>query len=755
MALTWQNVSPSNPAGILQAGNMAGASIAKGLDVLGSSMQEGAKNYTDAETGKLLLMLDNAKDRNERQTILGNTDMDYIDQDVIAKDNQQFEAREQQQQNILFNQGIQTAAAEDRRREVKAREADRERTFEQTKEQYALVNARADAERKKNDARTLIEAQREKTEFDQRQTAFTKKQQLDKAGKKLVATTNPLIDKTNEISELIKIREELKNRKIEDNPKADALINKANTKIGSIVNISNLFPLKSGVPPVTMAIEGTTQAAKNRSHNNNLQKTIDKLSVYLPSSTPSDLKSMAETILRKSAPGYGKAMNALKIPSEDLNNALAFKLKSELQGLKQSEGGLTLDKLQGYRYRLNLLEVNKDTATGIEKSRKRLNEEYAKVFARTPLTDIISDESLNDYMTLGSAGFYKEGGVADKRAVKRRHKSNIQNIIKLIPAADRNKLSYEEIQQKVSNSLTRQPGYADVLDAAGVDYTADAADRASKISLEWALKRTTINDQSSVKDINNLFYWADKNDVPEEELTELRGRLDRKLDKDVNFIDTKINPGIYSVIDDPSGKVDASGKPVKIEMYNKGEYEVWREATERSIDNAYKNATKPAIQKVLDRIIAKHPNIVRVKTVYDDRLAFETLYKTENDLNTVQNKIKDTNFARLFEKNPAAALSGYDLTVQMTKDIIKDADVDDKTDTFRDSIKFSRYVHDLLKKKYSTISSLQLGERAKRVMENLPPRQEWFGDDYTRDRRGIGPGLWMYSDGDIFDAAGN
>ena len=73
-----------------------------------------------------------------------------------------------------------------------------------------------------------------------------------------------------------------KNRKIEDNPKADALINKANTKIGSIVNISNLFPLKSGVPPVTMAIEGTTQAAKNRSHNNNLQKTIDKLSVYLP-----------------------------------------------------------------------------------------------------------------------------------------------------------------------------------------------------------------------------------------------------------------------------------------------------------------------------------------------------------------------------------------------------------------------------------------------------------------------------------------
>ena len=92
MALTWQSVSPSNPAGILQASNMAGANIAKGLDVVCDSMQEYAKDATDAETGKLLLMLDNAKDRNERQTILDNADKSYIDQNVIAKEIQQFEA---------------------------------------------------------------------------------------------------------------------------------------------------------------------------------------------------------------------------------------------------------------------------------------------------------------------------------------------------------------------------------------------------------------------------------------------------------------------------------------------------------------------------------------------------------------------------------------------------------------------------------------------------------------------------------------
>ena len=112
MALTWQNVSPSNPAGILQAGNMAAANIAKGFDVVGSSMQEYAGDTKDAETGKLLLMLDNAKDRNARQGILDTFDMDYVDKDIIAKDNQRFEIGEQRKEDVLFSQGIHTAGAE-------------------------------------------------------------------------------------------------------------------------------------------------------------------------------------------------------------------------------------------------------------------------------------------------------------------------------------------------------------------------------------------------------------------------------------------------------------------------------------------------------------------------------------------------------------------------------------------------------------------------------------------------------------------
>ena len=79
MALTWQNVYPSNPAGILKAGKMAAANKEKGLDIVDSSMQEYAKDTEDAETVKLILMRDNAKDRNTRQGILDNFDMDYVD----------------------------------------------------------------------------------------------------------------------------------------------------------------------------------------------------------------------------------------------------------------------------------------------------------------------------------------------------------------------------------------------------------------------------------------------------------------------------------------------------------------------------------------------------------------------------------------------------------------------------------------------------------------------------------------------------
>ena len=52
------------------------------------------------------------------------------------------------------------------------------------------------------------------------------------------------------------------------------------------------------------------------------------------------------------------------------------------------------------------------------------------------------------------------------------------------------------------------------------------------------------------------------------------------------------------------------------------------------------------------------------------------------------------------------------------------------------------------------LSPLEFGERTKRVMAALPPRPEQLGDEYTRERRGAGPGLWMYTDDQIIKAAG-
>jgi hypothetical protein len=481
--------------------------------------------------------------------------------------------------------------------------------------------------------------------------------------------------------------------------------------------------------------------------------------VYLPRSTKDDLKSMASSILRNSSPEYRKAMKAAEIPSEELNTTLDLELKGELNALRQSEGKLTLDELQKHEDRINLLEVNKDSTIGIDKSVKRLNAEYSKVFARTPLTDIISDDSLTNYMTLGSAAFKPDGKTVDKKAVKHRHESNIDNIIALIPAIHKNKLNYEELKQKVSNSLTRQPAYSKVLRDAKIPYGADIIEKTAQTNFKWIGIKETIDDDSSIEVITEAYAWADRNlesDNRDAELTKLTERLNKRLDRDTEFLNIDMNSITYEFVrefNDPSGKKDVNGKPVKIVRFDSGEFEKWKAHTKIDILKKYKHVTDSAINKTLNAIIVKYPNIVKAKTAYDDELAFEKLYGNQNNLNTIKNKIKDTNFAVEFAKSPAAALSAYDLDIQMTKDIIKDADVDDKTDTFRDSIKFSRYVVDLLKKKWSTMSSLELGERAKRVMFALPPRQEWLGDDYTRDSRGYGTGLWMYEDEQIYETA--
>ena len=200
MALTWQSVSPSNPAGILQASNMAGANIAKGLDILGSSMQEYAKDATDAETGKLLLMLDNAKSRNERQAILDNADKAYIDQDVIAKDNQEFEAREQQKEVQAFNRTMQEQGA--------AREIARDKASTAFQQWKREDSAKKDALQAKNRAADVLarDAQNERM-YQARVDAEKNKE----AERKRLATLRALQEKRA----LIRDEQERKKNEIE------------------------------------------------------------------------------------------------------------------------------------------------------------------------------------------------------------------------------------------------------------------------------------------------------------------------------------------------------------------------------------------------------------------------------------------------------------------------------------------------------------------------------------------------------------
>jgi hypothetical protein len=734
-------------------------------------MQEYAKDTTDAETGKLLLMLDNAKDRNERQAILDNTDMDYIDQDIIAKDNQEFDIGEERKAEALFNRTMQKEAAA---RDILGRKTTAEYQAESLKNQRKEAELKAlqqieDTKLKTAATKTLAEskqrtfdqaaarnkkaneheeylrsvakgaAEQRKTVFDQGQTEWAQKQNLKEAGENLTKETLPLIDGTNDVQTLLNIKNTLRNEQIKENPAAPALLKKVITKLGTKINFSNLFPTKPGVPTPTMTITGKTQDEKRRSANSNLQRTVDRLSVYLPRSTKDDLKSMASSILRNSSPEYRKAMKAAEIPSEELNTTLDLELKGELNALRQSEGKLTLDELQEHEDRINLLEVNKDSATGIENSLKRVNVEYAKVFARTPLTNIVPEESQNKlakYMDFGTLPWPADK-VIDKKAVKQRHKSNIQNIIGLIPAIHKNRLSYEELQQKVSNYLTRQPAYARVLDDAKISYDTATTEKIAKANFKWAGIKETIDDDSSIEAITKAYTWADKNleENRDTELTKLTERLNKKLDNDGKFLNKSTSAyAIYTKINDPSGKKDANGNIVKIDHFDPGEYKKFREHTKRDIVKEYKYVSESAINKMLDGIIANDTDIVRAKTAYDDMLAFEKQYTQENNLAIIARKIEASNFADVFSRTPVVALAGHDLKVHNTIAVISGVEsVADRADTFKDSVDFSRHVYDTLRKEYgSSISVGELGNRAKKAIASLPPEAENVGDEYTR-----------------------
>ena len=445
MALTWQSVSPSNPAGILQAGNMAAANIAKGLDVVGSSMQEYAGDTKDAETGRLLLMLDNAKDRNTRQGILDTFDMDFVDQDIIAKDNQEFEAREQQREDVLFSQGIQTAAAEEQKaqnlferqkllsqeqRDINAKAFIRKQALGKQEQDTArdaataqhritlLENAAKEAELKLKqraedlklktadvtatteyrkaqtalqiaqnalvNARGDAQAARQKAEHGIKIEELKTVQEKNKQGKLLAEEAVLKLRDANTIDELTTLRKDYRDARLKGIPGAQGIEDQINIKIAQVIDLPSLYTGDIETPK-TMIIKGETQAEKVRSHSNNLQKTVGKLKTIFPGSSSKELQAMAEDILRKSSPEYGDAMSKLKITSKEFNANYLLNFRDDLYELKEDKDGLTNADIVELRKRFINTDLTPENQEAIGTISGVLDTQYKENFNKTPL----------------------------------------------------------------------------------------------------------------------------------------------------------------------------------------------------------------------------------------------------------------------------------------------------------------------------------------------------------------------------------
>ena len=382
MALTWQSVSPSNPAGIIQASNMAGANIAKGLDVVGDSMQEYAKDATDAETGKLLLMLDNAKDRNERQTILDNADKSYIDQDVIAKDNQEFEAREQQKEVQAFNRTMQeqgaareiardkaTAnyrqtnlqnAAEEAKLKLEYRTAD---VLARDAQNERMYQARVDAEKNKEAERKrlatlralqekralgLDEQERKKNEIQIKE--LEREQANVVKGEALVDNHQDKLTKASEsVPDLVTYWTELDTAETGGVKAASDLKKQVATQLYRQIDRFDLFGEGVKISDKLQSVTGGTIEENKKAHRANVKVFSDSLRNILPGVINEEqLKSMSERMLNNvqmtGENTYGDAALNLNKSIERVRDDKANEFSRMLFDRKQSDGGISADE---------------------------------------------------------------------------------------------------------------------------------------------------------------------------------------------------------------------------------------------------------------------------------------------------------------------------------------------------------------------------------------------------------------------------
>jgi hypothetical protein len=764
MALTWQNVSPSNPAGILQAGNMAAANIAKGLDTVGDSMRQYAGDTKDAETGKLLLMLDNAKDRNERQNVLDKFDMDYVDQDIIAKDNQRFEIGEERKAEALYSRGMQekdaardilgrktTADFQQFQREDTAKKADLElgyRTADvkrdniaaeklenyQDKMYAAKLLAEKNAETKRSEDRlakiaateatTLFrkgvisreeaQAVRQKAEHGIKIEELKKNQENIKKGEILTGEAGPKIREANDINGLVNLRKDYRDARLKQIPGAQGIIDAINVKIAKVLDLPSLYG-----DDITMTIEGKTQADKVRKHSSNLQKTVSRLKTILPGSTSAELQTMAENILRRSSPEYEDGMSKLKITSKEFNANYLLNFRGDLRTYTDDEDGLTNADIVDLRERFTgkKTQITPENAEAIETITGILDSRYKENFNKTPLGTLLSNVDAGELkanMEIASVAGEVDG-VIDKERVTAKHNANVQNLVNALrPIGDyADKLTNDEMKKKVTEELLRDPAYANIVNKAGISYIEDMKRDKSQAVIRF---NTKIGKAKTAKDFSGIIDFAITNGILDETNASLfTTKISERALKDEEIINTQIN------IDPATFTYDG--------------WEKWERQARFEIKEKWERIPESAVDKMIDSIVNNNKPLKTAITSYENLQAYKANLQAEMNVLTTAQKISDAKFNTQFKEAPIQTLTSHILskpTRKLVLESLKSAEqTEDLQDTISNAWEVTNYVYGILKDGYPKDTPEQLGKRSKRVLDTLVPENEIFGKEFT------------------------
>ena len=90
--VTWKNIAPSNPAGILSAANQAAKTMGEGFSGVGTALQSGVDKKVQSETDQFVADLMSLGTQEERDAMIGEAEGGWLNLDTINKTNYELGA---------------------------------------------------------------------------------------------------------------------------------------------------------------------------------------------------------------------------------------------------------------------------------------------------------------------------------------------------------------------------------------------------------------------------------------------------------------------------------------------------------------------------------------------------------------------------------------------------------------------------------------------------------------------------------------